>query len=286
MKKEHLKNTFKMKYTPLFVLLSLCMMSCDLDETQEVATLNNLVWSDEFDENGTPNPQNWNFEIGDGTAQGIPGWGNNELQYYTDRPENVRVENGVLLITARQESFQGSNYTSARLTTQGLFEQKYGRFEARIKVPYGKGFWPAFWLLGNDCDVNPWPACGEIDIMEYVGDEPTTVFGSVHGPDYSGGESISKEFKLENDRFDTGFHVYGIEWSPNRINYYVDDKLYQSLTPEDIDEETDGDGEWIFNDRSFYIILNLAIGGNLPGNPNAETLFPQSLVVDYVRVYN
>jgi len=274
------------KYPPIFLLILICVLSCDLDETQEVVTLDNLVWADEFDTDGAPNPEHWNFEIGDGTKQGIPGWGNNELQYYTDRPQNVKVENGVLLITARQESFEGNNYTSARLTTQNLFEQKYGRYEARIKVPYGKGYWPAFWLLGNDCDVNPWPACGEIDIMEYLGDEPTSVFSTIHGPQYSGAESISKEFSLENDRFDTGFHVYGMEWSPNRINFYVDDVLYHSLTPEDVDEETNGTGNWIFNDRAFYIILNVAVGGNLPGNPNSETVFPQSMVVDYVRVYN
>jgi beta-glucanase (GH16 family) len=271
-------------------MLSLCLISgflisCDPDETQEVATLQNLVWADEFDEDGAPNPQNWNFDIGDGSDEGIPGWGNNELQYYTSRPENVKVENGMLVITAREESFQGSNYTSARLTTQNLFEKQYGRFEARIQLPFGQGYWPAFWLLGNDCDVNPWPACGEIDIMEYLGDEPTTVFSTIHGPEYNAGASISKEYKLENGRFDSGFHIFGVEWTPNRINFYVDDVLYQSLTPEDVEDETDGEGEWVFNDRAFYIILNIAIGGNLPGNPNEETEFPQSMIVDYVRVY-
>lgn len=274
-----------MKYIPILMLFSICLVSCELDETQEVVTLNTLVWADEFDVDGAPNPENWNFEIGDGTDQGIPGWGNNELQYYTDRPENVKVENGMLVITARQENFEGSNYTSARLTTQNLFEKKYGRFEARIKVPYGKGYWPAFWMLGEDSDGEVWPQIGEIDIMEYLGDEPTAMFGTIHGPGYSGGESISKEYILQNNRFDTDFHVFGIEWSPNRINFYVDDKLYQSLTPEDVDEETDGEGEWVFNDREFYIILNIAVGGNLPGAPNANTVFPQSMFVDYVRVY-
>ena len=273
----------KFKFLPLLILC--VMLGCDLDETQEVVTLNNLVWADEFDVDGMPNPNYWNFEIGDGTEQGIPGWGNNELQYYTNRPENVKVENGVLVITAREESFEGSSFTSARLTTQNLVEQQYGRFEARIKVPTGKGFWPAFWLLGNDCDVNPWPACGEIDIMENVGDEPTKVFGTVHGPNYNAGESISKEYTLEGSRFDNEFHVFGVEWSPNRINFYVDDRLYQSLTSEDVDDETDGEGIWVFNDRPFYMILNVAVGGNLPGNPNEDTVFPQSMVVDYVRVY-
>jgi beta-glucanase (GH16 family) len=281
------------KYKLILVLLPLSFVSCDLDETQEVVTKNNLVWADEFDVDGAPNPENWSFDIGDGTEQGIPGWGNNELQYYTDRPANAKVENGVLVLTARQEAFQGNNYTSARLTTQGLFEKEYGRFEARIKLPFGKGYWPAFWLLGvpetiivdGEEVLEEWPAVGEIDIMEYLGDEPTTVFGTLHGPNFSGAESISKEFSLENDRFDNDFHVFGIEWSPNRVNYYVDDVLYHSLTPEDVDEETDGEGEWVFNDRPFYIILNVAIGGNLPGNPTPETEFPQSMIVDYVRVY-
>ena len=192
----------------------------------------------------------------------------------------------MLKITARQESYEGSNYTSARLITKGLFQKRYGRFEARIKLPTGQGLWPAFWLLGDDSNGEVWPEIGEIDIMEYLGNEPTKVLGTVHGPQFSGAESISKELVLENDRFDTGFHIFGIEWSPNKINFYVDDKLYQSITPEVVDEETDGEGEWVFNDRPFYIILNVAVGGNLPGPPNEETMFPQSMYVDYVRVYN
>lgn len=259
--------------------------SCEVDTTQTVTTFDNLVMADEFNVDGEPDSNLWTYDIGDGTNQGLPsGWGNNELQYYTDRSENVTVENGYLLITAQEESFQGSSYTSARIKTQGLFEQAYGRFEARIKVPYGKGYWPAFWLLGNDCDVNVWPACGEIDIMEFVGDQPTKVFGSAHGPGYSAGESISKDFVLENSRFDTEFHVFGIEWSPDYINYYVDDVLYQQITRETIADETDGQGEWVF-DGPFYIILNVAIGGNLPGSPSSETVFPQTMIVDYVRVY-
>ncbi|WP_299227807.1 glycoside hydrolase family 16 protein [uncultured Psychroserpens sp.] len=270
----------------------LCLTNCDTDETQEVAQLTNLVWQDEFSVEGAPDPTRWTYDLGDGTDQGIPGWGNNELQYYTDRPENVTIENGVMVLTAREESFMGSNYTSARITTQGLFEQRYGRFEARIRLPVGKGIWPAFWLLGNDCDQNAWPQCGEIDIMEYVGDRPTVVFGSVHGPGYNAGDSISKEYTLENDRFDEGFHIFGIEWGPDYINYYVDGDLYQTITPEITAEEAltfnapANSGEWVFNGRPFYIIINMAVGGSLPGAPNAETEFPQSMYVDYVRVYN
>ncbi|MEO1030054.1 glycoside hydrolase family 16 protein [Winogradskyella sp.] len=268
-------------------------VSCNPDDTQVVANFNTITMQDEFDVDGAPDPTVWGYEIGDGTAQGIPGWGNNELQYYTDRPENVVVENGMLKITAIQEDFEGSSYTSARILTQGLFEQQYGRFEARIKLPWGKGLWPAFWLLGNDCAENPWPNCGEIDIMEYLGDDPTVVFGSVHGPGYNGGDSVSKEYRLPDARFDDEFHVFGVEWSPNRINYYVDDVLYQSITPETIADEAaesiddsllDNAGEWVFN-RPFYIIINIAVGGNLPGSPNADTVFPQTMYVDYVRAY-
>ena len=156
------------------------------------------------------------FDIGTGNN----GWGNNELQYYTDRPENIVIEDGMLKITARRELFLGSSYTSARILTKGKFEQKYGRIEARIKLPWGKGLWPAFWMLGANIDQVSWPQCGEIDIMEYLGNQPTKVFGTVHGPGYSGGSSVSQTFTLQSDRFDTDFHIFGIEWGENYINYY------------------------------------------------------------------
>ena len=257
-------------------LIITATISCSTDETQEVAQLTKLVMAEEFNVEGAPNPTLWTYDIGRGPNG--DGWGNQELQYYTNRTENIKVENGFLLITAKEEPFQGANYTSARIKTEGLFEQQYGRFEARIRLPYGKGLWPAFWLLGNDCDVNTWPLCGEIDIMEYLGDSPSVVFGSMHGPGYSAGNAETKEFTLPNDRFDTGFHIFGIEWGPEYVNYYVDGNLYNQITPEDVP------GEWVF-DHPFYIILNVAVGGNFPGSPNAETRFPQTMVVDYVRVY-
>ncbi|WP_299485909.1 glycoside hydrolase family 16 protein [uncultured Allomuricauda sp.] len=250
------------------------ILGCSTDETQTVATFTNLVMEDNFDTEGAPDGQIWGFDIGTGEN----GWGNQELQYYTDRPENVKVDNGVLLITARQEAFEGSQYTSSRLLTKDKFEQQYGRFEARIRLPYGQGIWPAFWMLGADIDENPWPGAGEIDIMEYRGQNPTVLIGSVHGPGYSGGQAISKEYILEGDRFDTGFHVFGIEWGPEYINYYVDDVLYNQITPEDVT------GTWVFN-KPFYILMNLAVGGTFVGSPNAETEFPQTMIVDYVRVY-
>ncbi len=258
----------------LFVLFPM-FTSCSSDETQTVAKFTELVMQDEFDTDGALNSTIWDYEIG--TEEN--GWGNNELQYYTDRPENITAQNGILIITAKKESFEGSSYTSARITTKGKFEQTYGRFEARMRLPYGQGIWPAFWLLGADCGpAVVWPQCGEIDIMEYCGQEPTTIHGSVHGNGFSGGNAITKSYSLLNDRFDTGFHVFGIEWGPEYINYYVDDVLYNQITPADVP------GEWVFN-HPFYIIINLAVGGNFVGAPNSETVFPQRMLIDYVRVY-
>lgn len=263
----------------VLVVTSLMVSSCNTDETQEVTTLTNLTFEDNFDVDGAPDSTVWNYDLGtgNGTTAGA-GWGNNELQYYTDRPENIKVENGMLHITAHQESFEGAGYTSARINTKGLFSQEYGRFEARMQLPWGQGLWPAFWLLGDNIDVVSWPLCGEIDIMEYRGQEPTINNGTVHGPGYSAANSITKQFELQNDRFDTGFHIFGIEWGPNYINFYVDDVLYNQITPEDVT------GDWVF-DHPFYIIINLAVGGNFVGSPTNQTVFPQTLLVDYVRVY-
>lgn len=252
----------------------LLVASCSNNEKQTVITYDKLVIEDNFDATGTINTSLWGYDIGNGNN----GWGNNELQYYTDKSQNIKVEDGLLKITAVKESFMGSGYTSARILTKGKFEQKYGRMEARIKVPYGKGLWPAFWMLGANSETVAWPQCGEIDIMEYLGSKPTSIFGTVHGPGYSGGEAISKNYVLTNNRFDNDFHIFGIEWGENYVNYYVDGDLYNQITPKDVK------GEWVFN-QPFYIILNMAVGGNFPGSPNAETTFPQTMLVDYVRVY-
>ncbi|WP_350291379.1 glycoside hydrolase family 16 protein [uncultured Croceitalea sp.] len=260
---------------PVLGLLMILFVGCATEDTQTVANFTSqITMQDEFDTDGAPNGNVWGFDIGTGEN----GWGNNELQYYTNRTENVKVENGVLLITAQREDFEGSSFTSARLLTKDRFEQAFGRFEARIRLPYGQGMWPAFWMLGADIDENPWPAAGEIDIMEYRGQNPSVLIGSVHGPGYSGGNAISKEFELLNDRFDTSFHVFGVEWSPDAVNFYVDDVLYNQITREDVT------GTWVF-DKPFFILMNLAVGGTFVGSPNTETVFPQSMLVDYVRVY-
>jgi|TARA_B110001469_G_scaffold127820_1_gene150855 beta-glucanase (GH16 family) len=307
-------NKYKLRIQTLvfisFIFASiLTLTNCSNDETQTVATFTNLTMSDEFDVEGAPNSEIWNFDIG--TGPNSDGWGNNELQYYTDRSENVTVQNGLLVISAIEEDYNGTSFTSAKLLTKGKFSQAHGRFEARIKVPGGSGLWPAFWLLGENVDVDGWPQCGEIDIMEYRRQEPTKVSGSIHGPGYSGltdpQGQVTKSYDLGNDRYDAGFHVFGIEWSPQYINYYIDDVLYNQITPSDIVvtpadavytlndgvaatadteavEPTDITGDWVFN-KPFYIIINLAVGGNFPGNPDSGETFPQNMLVDYVRVY-
>jgi beta-glucanase (GH16 family) len=267
-----LKNQYINK---AFILASFILfLSCEVDETQKVINLTNLVKADEFDVDGTPDRDMWRFNTGTGEN----GWGNNELQFYTDRIQNAKVEDGMLHIIARKEDFRGMAYTSARLITKGKFETTYGRFEARMKLPWGQGIWPAFWLLGADDEINIWPQCGEIDIMEYRGQEPTVNNGSIHGPGYSASTAITKKYDLKTDRFDTGFHIFGIEWGPDYINFYVDDVLYNQIKPEDVP------GEWVF-DKPFYILINVAVGGDFVGPPNNETVFPQTLLVDYVRIY-
>ena len=241
-----------------------------------------LAWSDEF--NGTngsaPDPAKWTYDVGGG------GWGNQELETYTSRPVNAHVQDGNLVITAQLETFTGTDgitrdYTSARLKTQTLFTQTNGKFEARIKIPRGQGLWPAFWLLGSNIDQVGWPACGEIDIMENIGREPAIVHGTIHGPGSSGAYGIGGQYTLpSNAAFADDFHVFTTEWDSNAIRFYVDGSLYKSTTPADLPTG----GQWAFN-HPFFIILNVAVGGSWPGSPDSTTVFPQTMLVDYVRVY-
>lgn len=241
-----------------------------------------LVWADEFDgpDGSGVDTSKWVVETGGN------GWGNNELEYYRDSTENASISNGSLAIKAVKQRYTGPDnvtrdYTSARLKTQGVFSQAYGRFEARIKVPYGQGIWPAFWMLGDDIGTAGWPTCGEIDIMENIGREPSTVHGTIHGPGYSGGNGIGAPYSLADPaRFADDFHVFAIEWEPQAIRWYVDGSLYQTRTPSDLPRGA----PWVY-DHPFFIILNLAVGGNWPGNPDQTTVFPQTMLVDYVRVY-
>ena len=232
-----------------------------------------MAWHDEFD--GTAlNRENWTFDTGGG------GWGNQEWEAYTDRQENVRVENGMLVIEAREEPelVKGRNYSSGRIKTQGLQSWKYGRIEARLKLPYGQGLWPAFWMLGDDFSKKGWPTAGEIDIMEHIGREPDKLYATVHAPGYSGGDGVGTSMTTSAESLKNDFHVYAIEWQENEIRWYFDDQEYFKLTPADVPDE------WIFN-HSFFILLNLAVGGRWPGYPNDGTQFPQFFYVDYVRVY-
>jgi beta-glucanase (GH16 family) len=230
-----------------------------------------LVWQDEFD--GTEiDRTKWTFDIGG------HGWGNNEVQAYTDRSENARIEDGMLVIEAREEEFVRRNYTSARLKTQDLHSWTYGRFEARMRLPYGQGIWPAFWMLGANIQQQAWPASGEIDIMEYIGRDANRVYATVHGPGYSGGGGVGHYINMEPGVLNEEFHVFAIEWEPGEIRWYVDDENFFTITPASVP------GEWVY-DHPFFLLINLAVGGNWPGYPDDSTVFPQFLLVDYVRVY-
>jgi beta-glucanase (GH16 family) len=233
-----------------------------------------LLWSDEFEgpAGQAPDPSTWRYEVGED-------WGNAQLEYTTDRTTNAALDGqGNLVITARREFFRGRSYTSARLSTQGKRSFQYGRIEARMKLPRGRGLWPAFWMLGTDFPTVGWPATGEIDIMENRGQEPSTVHGTIHGPGYSAGAGRTASKTLNLVRFDNSFHVFSVEWSPDRIQHFVDGQLYHTSTPADVT------GPWVFN-KPFFLLLNVAVGGNFVGAPDAITTFPQTMVVDWVRVY-
>jgi beta-glucanase (GH16 family) len=252
-------------------------------------TQETLVWSDEF--SGTaaqsaPNPANWTYDTGSG------GWGNDELEIYCSygsnappcdpkNPNAYAGNDGYLHIIARQPS--PGVYTSARLKSQGLQSFQYGRIEARIKMPEGQGFWPAFWMLGDDINSVDWPACGEMDIMESVGFIPSTNYGSIHGTGFTG-KLIGTAYNLANGaKFGDAFHTFGILWSPKLIKFYVDSptNVYATYTPSSLPNGA----VWPFDGRKFFFILNVAVGGSWPGSPNATTVFPQEMLVDYVRVY-
>ena len=247
----------------------------------------NQVWSDEFDgpAGTSPDPAYWEYDTGGS------GWGNDELQFYTARPENVSLDgDGFLAITARKEEYQGRAYTSARINTRGKFEQGLGRWEARIRVPSGMGIWPAFWLLGASFPQVGWPACGEIDIMEVRGQAPGVVNGTLHATGYSGGSSLTEQITCQVAPtcpsppctplcpFSEDFHVYAVEVEANRIRFEVDGAVYHEVRQEQLPRGT----SWPFN-APFFPILNVAVGGGYVGAPDVTTVFPQTMLVDYVR---
>jgi beta-glucanase (GH16 family) len=220
----------------------------------------------------------WNLETGNN------GGNNNERQFYTNRTSNASMDGqGHLVITARKENPSNFNcwygrcqYTSARLNTSGKFSQTFGHVEARLKMPTGQGMWPAFWMLGTNINSVGWPTCGEVDIMENIGREPNTNHGTIHGPGYSGANGVGATFT--GPKFSDGFHTFRFDWSQNSLAWSVDGQVYERRTPADV-----GGHQWVFN-HPFFVILNLAVGGSFPGDPNSSTPFPNTLVVDYVRV--
>ena len=259
-------------------LLVLMMCSFGVSQAQEWR----LVWSDEFDGDAL-DLNKWSYQLGDGTEVGLPsGWGNNEWQYY--KQENAAVSDGFLTITARKENAGGKNYTSARIRTKGKGDWKYGRIEIRAKMPIGQGLWPALWMLPTDNVYGGWAASGEIDIVEYLGQEPNIVHGTLHfGGEWPNNKYKGKAFTLSTGSFHDDFHDFALEWEEGEIRWYVDGELYQ----------TQGEGDWWSSggefpapfDQRFHLIFNLAVGGAWAGYPDDSTVFPQELVVDYVRVY-
>ncbi len=258
----------KSKFFTLVILIALVLPLLPQMKT-DAATNWSLVWSDEF--NGSSlNTANWSAEIGTGSG----GWGNNELQYYTNRSQNLQVTGGNLVITALKENYGGMGYTSARIKTQNLKTFTYGKIEARIKLPTGQGLWPAFWMLGSNITSVGWPKCGELDIMERVNNN-AFVNGTVHW-DANG----HAEFGRVSDNLDfSGYHVYSVEWDSSYIRWFVDGVQFNEFY---IANNTGNTEEF---QRSFFILLNLAVGGNWPGSPNSSTPFPSQMLVDYVRVY-
>jgi beta-glucanase (GH16 family) len=275
------------RFTSSLLILAFVLLSPGTQNIGTAAAANpsvwSLVWQDEFNgANGSPiDPTKWTAEVGGW------GWGNNELEYYTSRIDNAFHNNGSLTIKAIKEHYIGSDnvtreYTSARLISKNKFSSTYGRFEARLKIPFGQGIWPAFWMLGNDIDSAGWPTCGEVDIMENIGREPNIIHGTIHGPGYSGGNGLSSSYSLPtNEPFADSFHTFAVEWEPNVVRFYCDGILYKTRTPADLPAGK----TWVF-DHPFFILMNVAVGGDWPGSPNATTTFPQTMQVDYVRVYS
>ena len=262
------------------VLLAVTLMSCaGASEVVKVEKPDEwtLVWSDEFEgpAGSAVDAAKWGFDVGG------HGWGNEQLEYNREGTPNASLDGeGNLAVTAREETYEGNTYTSARLLTKGKFDHTYGRIEARIKLPEGQGIWPAFWMLGADFEAVGWPDCGEIDILEYRGQEVGTVHGSLHGPGYSGATPISSSYNLQDGGFHEDFHVFGVTWDPGRIAWHVDGEVYAVATPASLPSGT----KWVF-DHPFFLILNVAVGGGFVGGVGPDTEFPQTMLVDWVRVY-
>ncbi len=239
-----------------------------------------LVWNDEFNYTGLPDSNKWSYDVGTGCPN-VCGWGNNELQYYTQADSNnAIVKNGMLLIRALKQQKENNHYASARLVSKKKGDWLYGRIEVRAKIPSGRGLWPAIWMLSTDWTYGGWPASGEIDIMENVGHNPDTVFSSVHTQSFNHGIGTQKTNGLQVKDASNAFHLYGIEWFADRIDFFVDERPVLRFV-----NTGKGFAEWPF-DKKFHLILNIAVGGNWGGQKGIdETIFPSTMEVDYVRVF-
>lgn len=235
-----------------------------------------LVWADEFEGSGL-NTTNWNYDVGDGCARNNCGWGNNELEFYTEG-DNLIFANGKMIIEARKESRGGKNYTSSRLTTMGKKSFKFGRIDIRAKLPKGQGIWPALWMLGDNFPTAGWPACGEIDMMEFLGHDLTKVYSTIHFKSGNNPRNISKSF-INSTPLPDEFHVYSLVWETDKMRMLIDDKLIGEFLASELGGATNP-----FNDK-FFFLFNVAVGGNWPGSPNTTTYFPQWMFIDYVRVF-
>lgn len=236
-----------------------------------------LVWADEFDKSGLPDSTKWGYDAGGN------GWGNNELQFYTTRrSENARTEGGKLIIEARKETYQNRGYTSARLLTKNTATWTYGRIEAYAKLPKGRGTWPAVWMLGTNIAAAGWPRCGEIDIMEHVGFDEGVVHGTIHSDAYNHVKGTQKGGQTSLQDVTTAFHLYAIEWTADQIDFFIDNTKYYSVSRSVLGSS---EAQWPFS-QPFFLILNVAVGGNWGGQKGVdETIWPQRMEVDYVRVY-
>jgi beta-glucanase (GH16 family) len=264
-----------MKKNLIYLLPIFVLVACTTTEQRK------LIWSDEFNYTGQPDSTKWNYDLGDGCPD-LCGWGNSESQFYTNDSKNVRVENDRLIIEAHQDSIGNKSYTSTRIKSKFKGDWLYGRIEVKAKLPRGRGTWPAIWMLSTDWKYGGWPASGEIDIMEHVGFDPGVVHGTIHTETYNHGKKTQKEGKIDVIDAQDDFHVYAIDWLENRIDFYVDENLYHSVSK----GENDTFKEWPFDQR-FHLIMNIAVGGGWGGAQGIDdTIWPQKMEVDYVRVYD
>ena len=236
-----------------------------------------LAWADEFN-SGSLNSSDWSFENGDG-CPGVCGWGNNELEYYTDRPDNLFFQDGKMIIEAKKENYAGKNYTSSKILTRGKKVFKFGRIDIRAQLPKGKGIWPAFWLLPQNNVFGGWPKSGEIDLMEMIGHQPATTYGTLHFGPGPGSTQLGGNYSLPSGIFNEQFHVFSVEWKQDEIKWLIDGNVYSTHTIAEF-----GSNNYPFNE-DFFLIVNMAVGGNWPGSPDATTYLPQWLILDYIRVY-